>query len=145
MEVVAAIIGIAAICFLLVYILFSLDPEHFLLKLLLLLMFLVCLHLMPKVLIDNADNCEIVLNSTVEDTSILNTTTTTHQYTQYCVTNTTRTYTILYSFVTWIWRLVLGYMVLFLTWRALLFLGFVVPTEQKSSAGKKRIVPYKIK
>lgn len=145
MDLVASIIGIAAVCFLLVYTLFALDPEHFLLKLLLLLLVLVCLPLIPKALIDNADYCEVVLNATTENTSTPNITTTTHQYTRYCVTNTTQTYNILYRFTTWVWRLTIAYMLLFLGFRALLFLGIVVPTEKKTSKGRKRIIPYKLK
>lgn len=134
MDLIASVIGIFAICFLLLYLIFGLDPEHFLLKLLLFFVFLVCLPLIPKILIGHADHCDIVLNSTVEDTSIVNQTTTTYQYTRHCETNTEQTYNTLLGVTVWIWRFCILYMILYLGWAALKFMGVVVP-HNKSKLG----------
>lgn len=134
MDLIASIIGIFAICFLLLYVIFGLDPEHFLLKLLLFFVFLVCLPLIPKVLIAETNYCEMLLNNTVENTSVVNTTTTTYQYTRHCHTNTDQTYNTLLGVTLWVWRFCILYMLLYLTWHALKFSGVVVPAN-KSKMG----------
>jgi len=137
MEVIAAVIGIVGISFLLLYIVFSLDPEHFLLKLLLILFFLVAIGLIPKALIDEQDYCDYVkANQTVAGNV------TTYQYARVCTTNSTNTYDILIEMTTWLWRLVFTYMLIYLTWYYLMKTGTII--KAKDPKGHK-IIPYRFR
>lgn len=136
MDLVASIIGIFAVCLLIMYIAFNLDETHFLLKLLLFFVFLVTLPLIPKVLIDNQDHCTTEIANTTITGNV-----TAYEYTRQCTTNTTNTYNILYRTTTWLWYISIGYMIIFLSWRALLFFEIVVPRER----GQKKVIPYRLK
>lgn len=158
MELIAAVIGIFAICFLLVYIIFHLDGEHFLLKLLLFLILLVCLPLIPKLLVQNADNCEFLINYTkdtykygvnlsgyhfddygvppafkrdIDDAkdALVFHNNRTYYYAEYCTTQSTTTYDTLMKTTVWIWVLSITYMIIYLIWVVLKFTGAVVPTD----------------
>ena len=100
------IIGIGITAFLLLYFSSQWDnKEHFLLKLLIGFLFLGLLILIPKVAIDNPDTCEIVINQTAINSSIVNYSVESHTYMQYCVTNTKNTHTIWYKVMMWFLRL----------------------------------------
>lgn len=67
MNEIAMILGVGGVCFLILYLINILqEKKHELLKLFLLFMFATLLMLIPKVLSDNSDYCEIVLNETQE-------------------------------------------------------------------------------
>jgi len=166
MDLLALIIGIGIICFLLLYLAFNLDKSHTLLKILLFFLFLSALNLIPKAIIDNYDDCELVLNNTQEiyvygnyfegyhwdgynTTAPLQTDknaylfhkNTTNTYTEVCVTNTKDTGNILLRLSVFIWYICIAYMILYLIWEALKFASIVVPKEQ----GQKGLIKYKIK
>ena len=65
MTSLVQMLGVLGIAFLIIYFVFKLDKkEHFLLQLLFSFFFIFILFLVPKVLVDNQDTCEIVLANT---------------------------------------------------------------------------------
>lgn len=138
MDIVASVVGMFAVCALLLYLIFQLAEEHFLLKLLLFFIFLVCLPLIPKLLISHANYCEIVVDTTTENTTVPNITTTAYTYTRHCETNTEQTYNTLLGVTVWIWRFCIMYMLLFLTWYGLKYSGTVVPSQSSRCGWKIR-------
>lgn len=107
--ILETIVGIGTICFLLIYFAFQWDrKEHYLLQLLISLFFVFLLLLIPKVLVDNPDTCQIVTltaNETVGNT--------TYSYGEFCITNTKTTHTIFYASILWFLRTFTLYLFLY--------------------------------
>lgn len=66
MNEIAVVLGISLLAFIILYFASTLRDEHRILKLFLQLVIFGFLILVPKVMMDNNDHCELVLNSTVE-------------------------------------------------------------------------------
>ena len=88
MEQIALILGIGVTSFLLFYLGFNLDQEHFFLKFLAVSLGIVILFLMPKTYIDYPVNCELVVeNQTINEyqiTASYKVDNITNSYTYYC-------------------------------------------------------------
>lgn len=136
MDMIASILGIGILLFLLMYTAFKLDEQHTLLKFLLFMLFLFGLIFLPKAMLDDSDYCSIEVN-----TSTVTYNTTAYTYMRTCTTNPHSTPELLTSFVTWSQRLVVTYLLLFLAWRALLFLKWVVPKDK----GARGVIRFKFK
>lgn len=101
LELVA---GVGILCFLVLFIAFNLDEEHYLLKLLCVFFFLGLMLLIPKATIDYSNHCDFVqLNSTVTGN------TTAYSYDYLCTNSTTTTPQTFYQSTTWILRIFLLY------------------------------------
>ena len=63
MDPVAVVVGLSLLSLLIVFFAFNIDEEHFLLKLLLLFVFMASLVLIPKSILDQKDHCGFVVTS----------------------------------------------------------------------------------
>lgn len=107
----ALIIAGGLIAFLLVYFGTAVDKkEHFAMQLLAYSCAMILIIIVAKGAIDSSQTCELVLNNTVENSSIVNITTHTHAYSEVCYDNTDSS-----SAVT-LYRFVLGFFVLYLAY-----------------------------
>lgn len=107
------IIGIGIVAIILIYLSVVLDKEHSLVKLLLILTGITILILIPKATLDSS--CSLQINSTLENSTIANLTTTTHNYDTYCYNETNNTDNIFYQiflyFFIAFWLYVFGYFI----------------------------------
>lgn len=111
MDTIAIILGIAAVCFLLIYFAFKLDNTHYLLSILCIFCAMSLMLLIPKTMVDENDYCELSLNTTT-----LNATTnvTSYGYANVCVINSKQTASIFYQGFMWFWRIFAVYVFVYL-------------------------------
>lgn len=108
LDGLSLLIGLGIIAFLFLYFIFNLDEKHFLLKLLMSFFFIGILLLIPKVLIDHQDNCNVVIaNETVTGNV------TSYEYKEHCETDTYNTPTILYKTIMGFIRIYILYIFLY--------------------------------
>jgi len=107
------IVGIGIVLFLLIYFAFAWDKkEHYLLQLLAAFFFIGLLILIPKSLIDDQDNCEIVI---ANETVVGNSTdyNTTYEYKEFCITEDKATASIFFISISWFMRIFYTYIFLY--------------------------------
>lgn len=106
-TIIMALVGVGL---LLLYFANTLNKEnHFLLVLLTLFVVLGVFILIPKAILDNQNDCEIVIqNATVIDN------TTTYDYSEFCTTNTAQTPLIFYRLMLWFSRVFIAYVFLYI-------------------------------
>ena len=103
------IIALGIVAFLILFFVFQWDRrEHFLLQLIGSFFFIYLILLIPKVMIDNQDTCEIVMANETLTGNI-----TTYEYQNFCITNTENTPTLFYKIILWFIRLFISYLVLY--------------------------------
>jgi len=103
------LVGILGVAFLLVYFAFKWDTEeHYLFQLLISFFFFSLLLLVPKAIVDNPNNCELVVNNQTVVNNV-----TSFTYRNECVTTTNMTHTIFYKTVLWLYRLFALYIFLY--------------------------------
>lgn len=111
MNEIAFIVGIGLVGLLLMYFANSLKEEHKLLKLFIHLMVITFLILVPKVMIDNNDYCEILANETITQDNV-----TTFDYTRVCFNNPNSTTTAFFKGMNWILISFALYIFIYLTY-----------------------------
>lgn len=121
-----AIIGIVAICFLLIYIVNTLDSqEHYFLQLIFLIAALSLSLVIPKIVMDS--KCEPVLNQTITNGNITN-----YVYDTYCYDSASgNSPVILIKSIAWLNRIFWMYVIVYLSYRVLIWIGWVVPGGKK--------------
>ena len=136
MDSLALIVCIAFVIGLFTYVMFKLENGHGLLKLFFFFAVIFLILLLPKIAIDESSYCEILTNTTT-----LTANTTAYTYERVCFTNTKTTANTFLSSIVWAQRIIITYMILYLAFTALKFLGFVVPRENAS----KKIIKFKFR
>lgn len=127
MDPIAAILGIALFCFIILYTILSLDKVHVYLKIFTVLFILLIAGLIPKMIIDQEDYCEIVqVNSTVTGN------TTNYGYDRVCIQNNQRTASLFFRSWSFYMIIIAGYMLIFLLWYLLNKYMAKLPTEVRS-------------
>lgn len=116
MELIAMILGIAAVCFLILYLSFNLDESHKHLQVFLIITFFFMLVLIPQTLVEYKDHCSFVNNETLVDQN-----TTTYVYDYQCETATEQIPSTFYKFTVWITRIFAVYVSIYLIWLVLSF------------------------
>ena len=121
------LIGIGLVMFGLIYMFFKLGDKadennnHFPLQLIMLFLILSSFTLIGKVALDDKDYCSWnVVNSTISGA------TTSYDYDYMCETNTNTTADIFYNVSTWIFRIVAGYVVIYIMYYVLKWLRSMV-------------------
>ena len=112
------ILAIGIVCFLILKIAFNLDEQHFLLKLLLIMITLSIMILIPKVAVDTNDHCDFVLSNTTVSGNL-----TSYQYDHLCVENVKRTDTIFYKSYLFFLLIFVLYVLVYFHKEAIEFLG----------------------
>jgi len=118
-EALTFVIGVGITAFLLFFIYNSLPEEHKLLKFFLLMSVLALMLILPKSFGDSQEVCETVVANSTE----LNSSVTSYEYESFCFTKETTTTTTFMQTVFWIYRLIIGYIIVYLMWKALEALG----------------------
>ena len=110
MEPLAAIIGVVAVCFFLLYFGFQLDDEHSILRLVCIFFAIGMLFIIPRLSLESAQTCTPVVTNVTQynDTLITNT------YTSFCIDNPPAGLTAFYRAVTWFYRVFLMYVTVYL-------------------------------
>lgn len=105
-----AVIGVVGLCFLILYLMNSLEDEkHFVLKLLLLFWVVAAFLLIPKVVVDSGVVCEgVVSNATVSGNV------TSYEYTDFCYARSESTGKSFLRLTQVLYVLVIGYAVVYL-------------------------------
>ena len=103
---IPVILGIGIIAFLLCYIAFSLNKDHWPLQVFTLMVVIFMLSLIPTALLNTQDHCSTQISNT---TTINNQTT--YNYQEYCFTETKTHNETLNLFVLWYQRAFMGYIV----------------------------------
>lgn len=131
-ELLAVVVGVASVCFLMMWFMQQLPEEkHFLFKLLLIFFIMACMMLIPKTLIDNKTVCEtIVANSTQLSANAVQ-----YNYDRFCFERDENTAESFYRTTTWLYRLFIGYTIVFLFVWALMKLGDSAGKGRKSQRG----------
>ena len=124
MHELTLMIGVIMACVLILLLAYILDKEHVYLKFILLFAMVFLLLLIPKSALDEEQNCEKVLNRTVIQSSALNPnktiTNTTYYYTELCDSvSVHKTSTIFYVSMTWLVRVIVVYVFIYLSYYAL--------------------------
>lgn len=132
MDALSLIIGIGIVCFLLLYFVFNLKEEHFLLQILGIFFFIFLLFLIPKATIDFNDSCQQQINQTTRVYKDATNFTDTNTYSTYCETNTKQTSKIFYNIVIWFARLFVLYVFLYIVFYSFKwFNGIVTGKKEK--------------
>jgi len=157
MDALSLIIGIGIVCFLLLYFVFNIKEEHFLLQILGVFFFIFLLFLIPKAMLDFNNNCQLVLNYTkeiyqygnnftgyhwdysyetvapqIENSAYLFHKNTTNYYTWHCEENPKQTSKIFYNIVVWFARLFVLYVFLYIVFYSFKwFNGIVTGKKEK--------------
>jgi hypothetical protein len=117
MDALSLIIGIGIVCFLLLYFVFNLKEEHFILQLLGIFFFIFLLFLIPKTALDFNDDCALAINQTTRTYIDSANFTDVNTYGTVCDTNTKQTSQIFYNIVIWFAKLfvlyVFGYIIFY--------------------------------
>jgi len=111
------ILAAGLISFLLMYFANAIKQEdgHFLLRYLSYSIGIILLIIVAKGAIDSTTSCELVLNNTIENTSVSNITTTLHEYATVCYENTQSTSSnVLYKIASWVFILYIAYVMIYL-------------------------------
>lgn len=127
----SVMIGIGIGVFLLLYMTFKLQTSedgnnHFLLQLLLMFFIIAGLVMLGKATMDSKDHCSWnVVNSTVSGD------TTAYGYDYQCNENTHTTSTTFYKGMLWFARIFALYILVYLIYKSLVFIGWVVPKGRR--------------
>lgn len=108
------IISLGIVSFLVMYLAFNLDKEHFFLKFFLVGFVFVFLFLMPKAVLDSQEVCELKINNTIVTNNQ-----TDYTYGTYCYTASGDTNLIFINTIGWLYRIFMTYIIVYIVWHFL--------------------------
>lgn len=126
------IFGIGIVCFILAYLASNIDDkEHVFLKFILFFAVIFMLLFIPKINIDEKDNCKMMVeNMTIYNASSLRNTTYGYQYSQVCNTDLTKNTTNFYVAYMWLIRFVALYLIVFVSYKVLNYVGSLISRKK---------------
>lgn len=111
MDALTLIIGIGIAGFLMLYLAFKLEREHYLLRLILIFFFFYALILIPKAAMDEKNYCDFVVKNITTSAPVDH-----YEYAYLCASNSNTTTSTFYVMITWLLRLFGLYILVYMSY-----------------------------
>lgn len=115
MDYFAIVFGVIAVSGIVTFLSFQISKEHPALRMLGVLFGMSILLIVPYALLESRNVCEVVVNSTTTTGNL-----TAYTHTNFCYDENVRSVTTLYKVLTWFYRIMVAYVIIYIFFMALI-------------------------